>query len=269
MRTIRAFVVLALGLSGALIQGCSSTYLVPGRAADFTALGITGDEQAALTDSGIARELDRKPAASFPARIGVLRIQETGYRSYSARGRDLGSFSVVSVRDIESEEDAGRLASMPMVRDVVALNGFVIEHAYTIDDLRRAAARVHADMLLVYTLDTSFTTESTVPVVGVITLGLFPNDMARVNSTATAALIDTRTGYIYALAEASAEADQLANAWTKEDAVEQSRSRAEGDAYNKLLAELERAWAGVVRGHVRPVLPAANQETSDLSISGP
>lgn len=230
---------------GSFIGGCS-TYRVPGGAADFHALGITSDEQAELTEDSIARELAKKPASSFPANLAAVRVQARGYRSYTTQGYDYGNYSVVTLREVESDTDIDSLASLPMINNIIPLNRLVIIDIKDESDIRKAAARVQADMVLIYTFDTKFGVESFIPALGVITLGLFPNDEARVTSTASAALIDTRTGFIYALAESTADAKQIANAWTSKDAVDQSRRRAERDAFEGLISELKKAWKQVV-----------------------
>ena len=239
--------IVSLGLVTALLAagtlgGCHARYVTPGGGADFRALGITETEQAERTGDTIALALAKKPAANFPATIATIRVQDRGYRSYSTQGHDVGKFSIVGTHDLETRADAERLASLPMVRDVVPLNRLVVGNVHNERDLREAAARVQADMLLLYTLDTKVGVETTVPALGVITLGLFPNDQARVTSTASAAIIDTRTGFIYALAESTATATQIANAWTNQDAIDQSRRRAEREAFEGALDQIVLAW---------------------------
>lgn len=242
-RTLPLLLVLA-ALTTLNLGGCA-TYTVPGGPANFNALGITEQQQIDMTEDTIAREMDRKPAASFPATIAVVRVQDRGYRSYGTYGYDYGGYSVVGVRETEMDTDLQQFAQLPMVRGVLPLNRLVIHQIESERDLRESAARVQADMLLLYTFDTKFGVESTVPALGVITLGLFPNDEARVTSTASAALVDTRTGYIYMLAEATADTRQLANAWTSRDAVDQSRRRAERDAFEQLTEQIRRGWKDV------------------------
>jgi hypothetical protein len=260
MRIHTAFLLGSLLVLVLLLTGCA-TYRVPGGAADFRALGITADEQAEMTEDSIARQLAKRPAASFPTSIAAVRVQARGYRSYTTQGYDYGRYSVVGVREVETEEGLSTLSNLPMVRTVIPLNRLVIHGIEKEEDLRQAAARVQADMTLIYTFDTKFGVESTIPALGVITLGLFPNDEARVTSTASAALIDTRTGFIYALAEATADTRQIANAWTSKDAVDQSRRRAEREAFEGLVSELTKAWKQVAETYaVPPTAEAINDE---------
>ncbi|MBX3359165.1 MAG: hypothetical protein KF745_12150 [Phycisphaeraceae bacterium] len=254
---------LVAGLAG----GCS-TYTTPGKAADFAALGITKDQQAGLTDADIAVRLSRKPAASFPASIAAVRIQDQNYSSYTYGGsRNRGTFSVVTLREVETTEQLQRLESLPMVRGVAPVNRLVINDRISSErDLRAAAADLHADIVFVYTFDTVFGSETVIPALGVFTLGLFPDKEAQVTSTASASLIDTRTGYIYGLAEATAKTTQAANAWTSREAVDQSRRRAEAEAFEKLVGEVETTWRQVAATYGPAAPPAAGSTAAEVIV---
>ena len=122
-------------------------------------------------------------------------------------------------------------------------------------DLRQAAAALHADVLLVYTLDTTFRVEDSLAPLTVVTLGLSPNQHARVVCTASAVLLDTRNGFVYGVAEATQQGTQLASAWTSGAAVDDTRRRTETQAFDKLVGELEKTWVGVVRTYATPAAP--------------
>jgi len=245
-------IVTATLISACLVSsGCagSKMYSTPGQAADFRALGITQEQADQLTDSGIARKLERKPLAAFPAHIAVARVQGQGYASQTAVGYGSGRFSIVTTHDVEPETAFDKLKSLPMVGGVASLNRIVMPTCInTEQDLRAAAASIQADMLLIYTFDTSFATdkERFVPL-ALISLGLFPDRQARVSSTASAALIDTRNGYVYGLAEATGEERQVANAWSNCSAIDRSRRKAETLAFQKLQLELESLWRDVAK----------------------
>ena len=114
------------------------------------------------------------------------------------------------------------------------------------EELRQAAAKLQADMLLIYTFDTQFTTEDKAAPLSVISLGLSPNQQIRVTSTASAVLMDTRNGYIYGLAEATDQRDQMTNAWQNQVAIDDTRRATETAAFDKLVGDLENTWKGVV-----------------------
>ncbi len=201
----------------------------------------------------------------------MARIQGAGYRSHTAVGWGMGTATLYPVREAVTPEQLERIAALPHLAGLAQLNRLVVPER--IDDavaLRSAAAAVHADMLLGYTFDTTFGSKTLVPALGVITLGLFPNERARVTSRAAAALLDTRTGYVYGLAEATERVEQLANAWTTEDAIDDARQRAERDAFASLVGELETMWTGVVARHAgRPADVPTDAASPDLRPAPP
>ncbi len=235
------------------LGGCAGKYVTPGGPADFRALGISRQEADAITDTSIAERMSRRPAASFPASIALVRVQAGGYYSHSSRGIGSGRYTILTNRDVEQPEQLSRLETLPMTRGLASLSRLITPQQVNTDmDLRSAAADLQADMILLYTFDTVFTTETTIPALGVITLGLFPNEQARVVSTASAALVDTRTGFVYGVAESTSKTTQLANAWTSDDAVDQSRRRAETEAFGGLVTNLEALWTTVVNRYGPP-----------------
>ena len=230
-----------------LASGCLR-YVTPGAAADLSAFGLTKELRESLTDTNIRRALALKPLATFPVHLAVVRVQSPGYYSYSTRGYGHGKYSVITDRDFETDDNVAKLRALPGITDVVAINRLLLPVNLTSDrELRAAAAAAHADMILIYTVDTRFTTDKTLQPLGVLTLGLFPNETANVRSTFSAILIDTRNGYLYATAEATAKESTLTNAWSNRSAVERSRRRTERESFEKLLVAFTRAWPQVVR----------------------
>lgn len=254
-RAARAALVALAFVGASSLVGCAK-YIAPGGAASFRAMGITPEQQSAMTDTSIRDRMERKPLANFPARVAVARVQAPQYSSHTSQGWGRGSFTVVTNRDVEQKIDMDRIEALPMLAGVAPLNRLVLpERLDGVDDLRRAAASVQADMLLVYTFDTVFRVDDAAAPLTVFTLGLFPGRFANVTTTASAALVDTRNGFVYGLAEASEKSSQLANAWTDGDAVDQCRRRTEGEAFTKLVGELQTMWTGVVRTHASGATP--------------
>jgi hypothetical protein len=118
--------------------------------------------------------------------------------------------------------------------------------------LRQAAAQLQADMLLIYTLDTIFDTENKAIPLSVISLGLSPNKQVRVTTTASALLMDTRNGFLYGLAEATAQNERFTNDWQNEVAIDETRRATETAAFEKLVGELETTWQNVVATYASP-----------------
>ena len=83
----------------------------------------------------------------------------------------------------------------------------------------------------------------------VISLGLSPNQQARVVTTASAVLMDTRNGYVYGTAEATERNERLASGWTSDDAIDAARLKTEKGAFEKLVENLETTWKTVLARH--------------------
>jgi hypothetical protein len=229
-----------------LLTGCAE-YAAPGRPADFRALGITPQAQAAGAPTDINAAFDKKPLASFPAGVAVIRIQAPGYYSRTAKGWGQGAYSVVITRDVESDDAMERLKKLPQLRGIAPVNRILLPAQLNSDqELRRAAAQLQCDMILVYTFDTAFFDRDLARPLSVVTLGLSPTQSTKVVTTASAVLMDTRNGYIYGLAEASSRKGGLATAWNTESAIDGDRQKTEREAFDKLVNEIETMWKNVV-----------------------
>ncbi len=147
MKNLIQYVILAL--AAIFLVGCTS-YTTPGGGAELSSL-----TEASVTDSDIQSVLDRKPASPFPARLAVVRIQAPRYRNYHLESYGYGRYSVVTTRDIESDKHFEQLNRLPMISTVVPLNQILMPEKLESDkELRAAAAHLHTDLLLVYTLNT-------------------------------------------------------------------------------------------------------------------
>jgi hypothetical protein len=225
----------------ALVVGGCATYQTPGS-------GVSIPE---LTSPEIAEAMARRPAASWPARIIMARVQGSGYSSYSNSSYGQGRYSVVTTRDIETEADIARLGAMPKVAGVGALNRLLLpSELQNMGALRTAAAQLQGDIVMLYTIDTSFRTDTTeIGPLKLVSLGFVPSKKAMVTTTCAVALIDTRTGFVYGVAESTAREDQRSDVWSTRAAIEKARARAERGAFVGALGEIEKLWAGVATAH--------------------
>ena len=228
---IHRHIALAL-LTAALLSSCAS-YITPGRQADLST----------FTDPRVKKAFVAEPAIRFPANIALVRIQDSGYRSESAQGVGAGAYSVVTARDIETEEDIDTISKLPGIAGVVALNRLLLPRSLSSDlDLREAAAKLHTEAVLIYTLATEFRDNDVIPPLTTLSLGLAPNKRYKITSTASAILMDTKTGYIYGALEESQLRSGLTIAWGSSSAIEASRKKAEREAFEKLLASFQPFW---------------------------
>lgn len=234
MKRFKAVAILALL---ALVHGCAS-YTTPGG----------GVQISNLTEADIGELLSKEPAATFPANIAVARIQAPDYESYRVSSFGTGRYSVVTTREVESEEDFERLATLPQVEKIAPINRILLPtNLDSVKALREASARLKADILLIYTFDTSFRAgEQKFLPLNAISLGFLKNKEVSVTTTASAAYFDVRTEYLFGIAEATAKESKNSSVWSSEAAVDDLRVVTEKEAFQKLLPELEKTWAGVV-----------------------
>ena len=244
--------------AAAVLAGCA-TYTTPGAGVRLDDLPITDQPTAPRARESQEGEPDfiqsskAGPAASFPAHVAIARVQAPGYSSSTNSCYGEGRYCVVTRRDIESDASYEQLSKLPSMAGLAVMNRLVLPRKLTTAaDLRRAAAVLSTDMLLVYTFDTGFRVEnSVVAPVTVITLGLLPTKKASITTTASAAVLDVRTGFVYGLAEATATEEQRANVWSTADAMDDARKKAESVAFEKLVGEIVRLWGDVVKMHRR------------------
>ncbi len=227
---------LVLSLFTAIFYASCSSYVTPGRQADLST----------FTDPRVKKAFVARPAIKFPANIAVVRVQESGYRSESAQGIGSGAFSVVTTRDIETEQDIDALSKLRGVEGIVSLNRLLLPKSLSSDlDLREAAAKLQADAILIYTLATEFSDNDVIAPLTTLTLGLAPNQRYKIHSTASAILMDTKTGYIYGALEEGDSRSGLTIAWGSSNAIDSARKKAERAAYEKLLVSFTPFWARI------------------------
>src|SRR6202158_4015686 len=233
----RKHVLSTLMLSAGLLFGCAAKYVTPGAPANL----------ADINRPDIRELASRKPSPNFPARIALVRVQGAGYRSQTAEGIGRGAFTVITVQELFGNRELQTLSRWPQVAGVAPLNSLLLPPTLdSLDYLRVAAAKVQADVLLVYTLDTMFRLQGKIYTrLDVFSLGILPDRDAKVNSTASALLIDVRTGFVYGLGDATATASPLTNA------VDRKRIEAERQAVQELVANLDSTWSGIVKQHAR------------------
>ena len=224
-----------------LMLGACSTYTTPG----------AGVSLAAISDVDIAEAMSRQPAITFPARLAVARVAAVGYRSGSNDSIGSGAYAIVTTRDIETDASFNRLGAMPRIAAIAPVSRLLVPaNLGSTYYLRTAAAQLRADVILIYTIDTRFRTESAqLGPLQTIALGFLPSEKAVVNATCAFMIIDVRTGFVYGTGETTATEDQRSNIWGSSSAIETARLKAEQRAYEDSLAEVEKLWASIVAEH--------------------
>lgn len=238
MKSLRA---LLCGLV-VLCSGCAS-YVTPGGAVNL----------ADIKRVDIAEAASRKPSPNFPARIAIVRVQASQYKSHTSESYGYGRFSIVTTQELLTDEQMDGLLKWPSVTGVAPINRLLLPPTMdSLDDLRVSAARLQADVLLIYTIDTSFRVQGRVYApLSILSLGAMPDRDAHITATASALFTDVRTGFVYGLSEATAKATGLTNVWGSSDTIDLKRIEVEQEAFKLLIPQLEKTWAGIAAQYVR------------------
>lgn len=208
--------------------GCSSYVNSPAVSRDRAA------KAEAFTHPLIARALHAKPAIHFPATIAVA-PQDSAAQEH--------------LRALDATGRLDSLKALPQIAAVAPLSTLLLGEAETHDIIvREAAARMHADAVLLITVSTTATDGSVIAPLTVLSLGLFPNQRYEIISTALAALVDVRTGYVYGTLERSAARTGFTTSYGDSATA---KHQAERQAMGKLFGEFPAFWSGVVQTHRR------------------
>jgi hypothetical protein len=226
-----------------LLAGCA-TYIPPGAKADLQM----------FAPSDIREGFAAEPTNPFPASIAIVRVQASGYENYHLRlyggAYGGGTYSVVLTREAGEDELLERVGQLDQIAGLVSINRMLLPDRLQGDrDLRTAASRLQADLVLLYTFDTSFYDQNASKLLSTITLGAAPTKKITATTTCSALLLDTRTGYIYSAYEVTQRADARASWWRTEDSADEMRRRNEREAFRKLADEMISTWPNVLRRH--------------------
>ena len=231
----------ALALAALLFSCGCSTYVTPGHRADL----------AAIAAPDLKPSFEAQPAAAFPAGIAAVRIQAPDYSNYyidthgGKHGK--GRYTVITTREVETDAQFDRLSKLPNVGGLIGLSTLLLPDELTSEkDLRVAAARLKADMLLLYTFQTSYYTQDPAKALTVLSLGISPNQKVNISVNLSALVIDVRTGFIYGALESNEQRSRITNVWRNRDAADAARREAEKAAFGKLVGEFENFWPKVV-----------------------
>lgn len=240
-------------LSIIILGGCSS-YTPPGGPAQlalFSTRNLEAETIEIMDEEGkIIKVVGRKPLAKFPANLVVVRVQEPDYESLTAGSYGSGRYSVVFARDIEKEEDFDRLSKLVDIDQISPLSRLLLsENLQSEKDLRIAASRLSADMILIYTIDTKFYNVDKSTPLTVISLGFGPTINTRVITSVSALVMDAKTGYIYGTVEETAKEQRTTAALTTKNDCDKLRLRTERDAFEMFLDEFEMMWKRIIQRH--------------------
>ncbi|RVU38801.1 hypothetical protein EOI86_05905 [Hwanghaeella grinnelliae] len=232
--------VLALGVLGAFLSGCTTHAVQTSSGADYLSqyetTAITDGTSGASTFDGMLREAAAvEPTLQFPAHIGLARLRdgklteipEAEFKVWAEladKYRLLGRFSALD----------------PLIADFTAHtlgldSGYGV--ANTVKKVRLGAARQHMDAILVYEVDVEAKKENTALAFLDLTIiggAVLPTRSMQVTGSAKALLIGVRNGYPYGTANAQTKFEKLSTSWGS-DAY---RYRISDEATQKIVIDL-------------------------------
>jgi hypothetical protein len=222
-----------------LAGGCDESYATPGPTPTLSDPGVRQAQIQAGADWDVLDEAGEKPLASFPVAIAVARVQ----------GEGNGCFAILSSHDVEDQGSIDELNKLPKVTGIAPIEPILTNgDSVSAPQIRRAAAQLHADLLLLYRLDTQSNTEDYAAPLSVLSLGLAPDQSIRVTSTASCVLLDTRNGYVYGICEASNRADALTIAWSDPAVIDGMTQQTESAAFKDMCRKISIGlWPSVLK----------------------
>jgi hypothetical protein len=235
------FIVVAFTLTGC------ATYIPPGAKADLQV----------FAPPSIQEGFAAKPVAPFPVAIAAVRVQAPTYSNYYLRTNGgvfgTGRYSIITAHEVEEQSQFDRLSKLPQVAGIISINRMLLPQRLDSDkEIREGASRLQADMVFLYTFDTSFFDTDISRPLTVITLGLSPTRKISATTTASALLMDTRTGYVYAAYEATARMETLATSWGSSDTADEGRRRNEKEAFGNLIEQVVSGWPRLLERYSKP-----------------
>lgn len=240
--------------------GCATSYITPGAKADLQSFAPTT----------VQAGFDAKPTNPFPASIATARLQSATYTNYFLQQNGGlygagGRYSVITTKEVEDPAQFDRIGNLPQVSGVVTINRLLLPAKLESDrELREAAARLHADLVFVYTFDTAFFDSDAATPLTVVTLGLSPTRKITATTTVSGLLLDTRTGYVYSAYEATEREAIRSTAWGSLMAADKARQATESRAFVKLIDEVTKAWPKLLKSH-----PPSSASTSTTPSASP
>jgi len=222
-----------------ILVGCD-TYITPGTKADL----------AGMAPANLLGGFQSEPSNPFPASIVAVRVQGRNYSNYNL-GKSGGvvaggRYSVISTREVEREQELEALNNLPSVTGIISLNRLLLpDKVDTLEQLRESASKLKGDLLFLYTFDTVFYDEDKARVLTTISLGFSPNKKITATTTASALLIDTRTGYIYSAYESTAQIEESTSLWGSREDVDKARLSTEREAFSNLVKKFVASWGSI------------------------
>lgn len=244
--------IVAVVLALMVLTGCASSYIPPGEKADLNKLASQSIQDAFAV----------KATNPFPAAIAAVRVQAPGYSNLyldqNGGRHGSGKYSVILTKELNEEAALAVVSQLPQVTGVASINRLLLpENLDSDEDIRVAAARLQADLVFLYTMDTAFYDNDLSTPLKVVTLGLSPTNKITAVTTCSALLLDTRTGYLYSAYESTEKTETLSTSWGSRDTADEVRRENEQQAFKKVVESVVVSWPQLLQRHAPQQASAA------------
>lgn len=179
-----------------------------------------------------------EPNLHFPARIGLARIERRSLTNIPADE----TASWTDLADELGPRYGEFVPVSPFIASMVRPEDTDLRTDHVVADIRRASARQHLDYVLIYEVSQNASKKSNALSFADLTiLGMFvlPSRNMKVDSTASALLIDVRNGYPYGTATAFASKKKVTTAASSGSYRQSVRDKTNIKAVANLTIEVE------------------------------
>ena len=222
-----------------IVSGCGTTAQYTSGADYLSKYSDATSHYNSQIDRDVREIANIEPTLTFPARIGLARVENGNLTSIPAD-------EAASWADLTNELGASYGEIVPVSPLIAAMvDPYVKSHKSTktvVDHIRRGAARQHLDHVLIYEVTNKADRKSnSLRVTDLTVLGLFimPSRKVEIDSTASAMLIDVRNGYPYGTASAYAEKSSVSTAAGSRSQKASLTDKARIIAVEKLTREVD------------------------------
>lgn len=207
-------------------------------------------------DADIREIASIEPTLAFPARIGLARITRGRLVTVPANEGYIWEDTVEKLGPLYGEF----VPVSPLITSMVSAPSEKYEsrEKTLIENIRRGAARQHLDYVLVYEVGSSREEKANALALADLTIiGMFvlPSRSIQIEASASAILLDVRTGYPYATITSHAEKFGISRAVSENSTSRKLANTAEERAVLKLASDVEKGMEELAK---RSIEMAAN-----------
>lgn len=198
------------------------------------------DENREFSDI-LKKTADVEPLLTFPARIGIARIENGQLSSVP----DAEYEAWLEAKDKLGKNFGEFIPINPLVVNLASASVYDSDNyqtVNTVNKIRLGAARQHLDAVLVYEVYSKSSSKNNILAVGNLSIiggFILPSQQLKAEGFANAILIDVIQGYPYGTVQAIADKEDISTLWNERTNLVKVEDRAKTTAVIKLIDEIE------------------------------